>query len=96
MRRGSPRIRPLTAAAVAVVALLLGVVPASARSDAALVGRKIVVTVPIDLIGGEDDIAEQWEHAIRNYWNDGPGLGRSRTAASPWSSSPTSNRSLPG
>jgi len=38
--------------------------------------RKITVTVPIDLIGGEDDIAQQWEDAIRDYWNDGPGIGK--------------------
>jgi hypothetical protein len=37
--------------------------------------RRIRITVPIDLVGGEDDVAARWNQAIKKFWNDGPFLG---------------------
>lgn len=57
-------------------ALALGAVAALAANQVdTSSSRKIVITVPIDLVGGEDDVAKQWKEAIKKYWNDGPGLG---------------------
>jgi hypothetical protein len=50
--------------------------PAQAKVDFDETADKFTITVPIDLIGGEDDIAAKWNEAIRDYWNNGPGLGR--------------------
>ena len=62
---------------LAIVAVgLVAALPAAASNHVDTSGpSKIVIKVPIDLVGGEDSVARAWGKAIKRYWNDGPGLG---------------------
>ena len=77
MPRLDPHRRRL-APRIAIVAVgLTAALPAAASNQVDTSNpNKIVIKVPIDLVGGEDYIAKRWNTAIKRYWNDGPGLGR--------------------
>ena len=76
MSRIDPDRRRL-AVRVAIVALGLAFVPAAAGNHVDTSNpNKIVIKVPIDLVGGDDSYARRWNNAIKRFWNDGPGFGR--------------------
>ncbi|MGZ8579148.1 MAG: hypothetical protein ACXWWX_06420 [Actinomycetota bacterium] len=86
MLRGSrgSALRRIAAALLALGSLVVpSPSPAQAKVDFDVKDGKFVITAPIDLIGGEDHIAKNWEDAIRKYWNNGPGLGRFKYCGMP-------------